>query len=46
MVGSGSFREAFALIAKDAKCCDTKLDIEMVGGNTVIVEKIEAEFKK
>jgi len=46
MVTADSFINAFKQIAKKTICEYAELDIEIVDGDTLLIENIEAEFKE
>ncbi|MFH1768039.1 MAG: hydrogenase maturation nickel metallochaperone HypA [Candidatus Omnitrophota bacterium] len=46
MVTADTFKETFSEIAHNTLCDNALLDIDIVKGDTVVVEDIEAEFNE
>ncbi|MFA5270971.1 MAG: hydrogenase/urease maturation nickel metallochaperone HypA [Candidatus Omnitrophota bacterium] len=44
MVSKETFSETFKMVAAKSICADTKLDIEEVMGDTLLIEGIEGEY--
>ena len=46
MVSSDSFKNAFFQVAENTLCAGCSLDVEIVDGDTVLVENVQAEYKE